>query len=523
MLNASSQVGATQSTTSAVSDQNILTAAKGGGITLFGAVFEYTTRFVLGILLARFMGAEQYGLYSLANTALSILTGMALLGLTAGILRYVPVFVHNRDEEALWGTLQVGLGIPVVISVFMGIGLFVFADSFANLVFHEPRLTPLLRVAAIAVPFSALMYATASATRGFKQMQHKVIAQDISLTLIKLVLVVLLAFVGLNAVGAMTAHAVAIIAACAMLLYFLHRLFSLNRPLKAAQFNAMQMLAFSLPVYFGRLVAIFGGSIQTLLLGALNTVLSVGIFTAASRVSIVGKMFHNSIVAVAMPIVSELHSKGDQKQLAHFYQTMTKWTFSFNLPLFMVVLLFSQPILSIFGDSFVAGSMALIVLSAGNLVDAGTGICGVIINMTGHTRLNTVNSMLVFVLTLALNLLLIPSLGMMGAAIAMSVATIVLNLTRLLEVFVLFRLLPYNRSFIKPILAGLTATTTTFAVTHWISDRADLVYLILSVTFLLVIYVFMILLLGLSQEDQMILKRLRGRLGRTITLKRNHG
>jgi O-antigen/teichoic acid export membrane protein len=278
-----------------------------------------------------------------------------------------------------------------------------------------------------------------------------------------------------------------------------------------------------LPIYVSQLITMFGGSIQILLLGALQTVTSVGIFTAASRISMIGKMFHNSIVSVAMPIVSELYSEKDWKQLAHFYQTMTKWTFSFNLPLFLIALLFSKPILSIFGEGFVAGSLALTVLAAGKLIDASTGICGVVINMTGRTWLNTFNSILTLTSTLALNLLLIPRTGIMGAAIAAATATTVLNVTRLLEVFVLFRLLPYNRDFAKPILAGLVATAVTWLITLRVFSGTGLVYAILGVIFLLTTYASMIVVLGLSQEDQLVLKRLRERLGRRIMPKRDPG
>lgn len=72
-------------------DANILTAAKGSGITFIGTLFEYVGRFVLGILLARFMGADQYGLYSLALTTQSILVGIVLLGLGASVVRYVSL------------------------------------------------------------------------------------------------------------------------------------------------------------------------------------------------------------------------------------------------------------------------------------------------------------------------------------------------------------------------------------------------------------------------------------------------
>lgn len=492
--------------------RNIMTAAKGGGITFIGDLFEYAGRFVFGIVVARFVGAEQYGVYYLALTPLTILTTLALLGLKASMVRYVPIFARQRNEEGLWGTLQVGLGLTMMASVVLGGALLILADPVANRMFHSPELAPFLRIAGFTVPFAALMEIIGSATQGFKQMQYRVYAQDISVTSIKLILAVILLAMGFGTLGVMAAHTLAIISAFIMLLYFLHKLFPLNRSMAAAQRDAKQMLGFSLPVYFSQVIDVLGGSLGILLLGMLNTTTSVGIFAAAARVSVVGKLFHSSIVVVSQPIVSDLYSKGDRDQLKHFYQVMTKWTFAFNFPLFLIIVIFSGPILSIFGDSFIAGSAGLVILAFGFLIDAGTGICGVVINMTGHTWLNIINSILVVAITLALNILLIPGLGVIGAAIAAGVATTILNLSRLLEVFKLFRLWPYNVEFIKPILAGVTAMAVTLVIKQWVLIGTSLIYLALGATCLLLTYVIMILVLGLSQEDHMILKRLHSRL-----------
>lgn len=493
-------------------NRDIMTAAKGGGITFGGNLFEYAGRFVFGIVVARFIGAEQYGVYNLALTPLAILATLALLGLRASMVRYVPMFARQRDEEKLWGTLQVGLGLTLVVSIVLGGGLFILAELVANRVFHTPELAPFLRIAGFAVPFTALIDILAAATQGFKQMQYKVYAQDIAVTSIKLVLAVVFLVMGFGTLGVVSAHVVATVSACVMLLYFLHKLFSFNRPVLVAQRNVKQMLGFSLPVYFSQIIDVVGGNLGILLLGMLSTTTAVGIFAAAARVSVVGKLFHSSIVAVSQPIVSDLYSKGDQDQLEHFYQVMTKWTFTFNFPLFLIIVIFSGPILSIFGDSFVAGSVVLVILAFGFLIDASTGICGVVINMTGHTWLNIINSILVVALMVTLNILLIPGLGLMGAAIAAGVATAILNLSRLLEVFKLFRLWPYNGEFIKPILAGVTALAVTLVIKQWLFVGTSLIYLALGAICLLLTYVIMILVLGLSQEDHMILKRLHSRL-----------
>jgi O-antigen/teichoic acid export membrane protein len=493
-------------------DQTIVTAAKGSGIKFFGMMCAYVVRFVLGILMARLMGAEQYGLYILADTTLYMIIGLARLGLTSALVRYLSMFASRRDEESVWGTLQVGLGAPFVVSVLAGAGLLVFAGPFASLIFHEPRLVPVLRVAAFALPFGTFIAMTGAALRGFNRIQYDVIAQDISFPLLKLVVLIALAITGLNAIKTMTAHAIGAAVSCAMLFYFLHKVFPLNRPWSAARRHTKEIFVFSAPLYVSTLIVLFEGNLETFFLGALGAIASVGIFTVAARVNLVGKMFHQAVEVAAMPIVSELHSQGEHRQLGHFYQSMTKWTFMSNVPLFLSVLLFSKPILSVFGEDFVAGSTALIILFCGSLVNAGTGINGVMIPMTGNTWLNAVNTVLTLVVKLTLSFLLIPSLGVVGAAITWTGTWSVLNLARTLEIFVLLRLLPYNKSFIKPIVAGAVAAAVAFAMAQWVFVESNLVSTVLNIGCLMAVYAAMILVLGLSEEDRMVLTRLRGRL-----------
>ncbi len=512
MSNLVSNSGIPRSIPPTAADQTVLTAAKGGGITFVGTLFEYTVRLVLGIILARLLGVEQYGLYSLALTAGIVAGGLALLGMPSALVRFVSLYRSQRDPARLWGMLQVGVGLPAVLGVLLGLGLYVGAPFFAQKLFQEPKLVDVLRIISFAIPFLTLNDTIAAATRGFSKMQYSVIATNIFQPIIKLILVILLAITGLTATKAVAAQIPVLILASLLLLFFLNGLFSIKRSINSAHRETKQILKFSLPLYLTYLINTFRGNIQTILLGALNTISTVGIFTVASQINQVGRMFHQSIVISSMPIVSELYGQGQREALARLYQTMTKWTFTLNLPMFLTVLLFPVPILSIFGKGFTDGAAAVIILAWGNLVDAGTGICGVILDMTGKTTLSLLNSTILSILTIGLNILLIPKWGLVGAATATLTAVVLVNILRLLEVFILFKILPYNLSFLKPILAGTVASIVAWTLREWFHTEINLIYTIVNVTILFVVYIGIILLLGLSTEDRMVLSRIGQRL-----------
>jgi O-antigen/teichoic acid export membrane protein len=493
-------------------ERNVVLAAKGGGVTFTGTVFAYGSRMVAAIVLGRLLGAGNYGLYNLALAGAEIAAGVALLGLEAALVRYIAVFVNRQDTARIGGTIQVGLGLTVILSLLVTIGLFALAAPIAEQLFHEPRLAPLLSLACLIVPFLALNRILAAATRGFKKMHYTVIAQDISQPVVRLTLIGVFALTGLTVSKVVTAYGLSTVAVFGMLLYFLNRLFPLRRSLRTARRDLREILAFSMPLYLSRLIDTFGSNIQTVLLGTLNTVTTVGVFAAASRVSMVGTMFNSSIGISSMPIVSELHDRGEQQQLARFFQTTTKWMVTLNFPLFLIVLLFPGPILSLFGEGFAGGTTALTILAWANLIAAGTGIAGVVLNMTGNTSLRMVNSIVLLALTLSLNLLLIPHWEVMGAAIATLGATTTVNLLRLSEVFVLFRMVPFNASFLKPVVAGMAALAATWFARRFFHIEADLLSTALYATIILAVYTGGILLLGLSAEDDLVLASLRRRV-----------
>jgi O-antigen/teichoic acid export membrane protein len=493
------------------SDRHILTAAKGSSILFAGRLFAYLSRLAITFLLARLLGAQQLGLYNLSISAATVASGLGSLGLDAALIRYVAISASRRDEAGLWGALQVCVGISSILSVLTGTCLFALAYPIAEQVFHEPKLTPLLQLVSVIVPFLTMSDVLAGAISGFKKMQYVVLAQNISQPMIRLVLIVGLAIIGLNATKAVVVYGLADCVASVVLLYFLHKQFSLRRALHTARRDTRTILSFSLPIFLSELMATFRGNVQTLLLGAMNTVRSVGIFSVASNFNLIREMLHQSVTTSVKPLIAELHDKRAHGQMERLYQAATGWVLTLDLPVFLSIVLFPAPLLFVFGKSFVEGSAALTILAWATLANVGTGVCGAIIDMTGYTKLKLVNSIIRLSLALCLSYLLIPRWGMVGAATAALVAEGTVNVLRLLEVFILFRMLPYNMALAKPVAAALIATAATIPVSRFLPATVSPIYAAINVAILLGVYTGVILLVGLSPEERAIVARVRRR------------
>jgi O-antigen/teichoic acid export membrane protein len=498
-------------------ERNLLTIAKGGSIVYGGKLFLALSRLVTVFLLARILSAEQYGLYNLALSTATVAMGIALLGLDDALVRYIAIYASRRDEGGIWGALQVCVGFSTLLSVVTGTGLFALAYPISELVFRKPELAPLLQVTSTIIPFLVLSEVLAGATRGFNKMHYMVIAQHIAQPVIRFVLILIVSLTGLNPTWAILTFGIADGAASILFLIFLRKHLPVERTLSVNRQNIKTLFGFSLPLWLSDLMFNFRTNIQTILLGSLNTVTSVGIFSVISQVNVVGQMLFSSIAVSTRPMIAELHDRGDYKQLGHVYQTTTKWVMMINLPFFLVMVLYPVPVLSIFGKSFVNGAEALVILAFANLVNIGTGMCGSIVDMTGYSKLKLLNTFIRLLSSLGLNILLIPIWGIIGAAFAALFVEIIVNFIILIEIWILFRLVPYNGRFINLLVAGSAAFIAGFLMNRFFPSRESLIHLTISLVTTLSFYVFVYLIMGLAPEDRLLISRLQRRLSAYIT------
>ena len=377
-------------------------------------------------------------------------------------------------------------------------------------------MAPLLRLISIFLPFFALNDGIAAATRGFKNFHYTAIAQYLSHPLIKFSLILLFLLVGLTSARALAAAGMAELAVCAMLLYFLRKQLRTQSTTEAFRRETGTLVRYSLPLYFSYLLNQFSGRFQILFLGTLGTATHVGMFALARQLTRVSALFQNSIRTSSEPILSELLSRNlmteDEKtQFAGVYLNLTRWTFTLNLPFLLILFLLAGPILSLCGESFMDGVALVWVMAARRLLYVATGMCSVVLDMSGYTLLKLLNSFISVAILLGLNLWLIPLWGAFGAAVAVSVSEGTACLLRLAQVGVLFRALPYNASFLKPIAAGFIAIVSSLLVGQWLPTEQSALNATVNASVILITYGAGTLIMGLTQEERVLLMRVRSR------------
>jgi O-antigen/teichoic acid export membrane protein len=329
------------------------------------------------------------------------------------------------------------------------------------------------------------------------------------MSLVRLAGIAILTLVGsLNVYRAVWVFGISDVAASVALLILVNRRFRLRRPLnRDVRRDARPVFRFAFPLWLSSLVRQFRRNIETMLLGALTTVSSVGIFAVAARVNLVGHVTLLALLVAVKPVLAQLHARGDRRSLGAVYTTSTRWAYALNLPFFVVIVLYAEPLLRIFGPSFTAGATALVVFAVSELVNAGTGTCGSLLDMTGHTRTKLANSIIWTVLLIGGGALLIPAWGVLGAAVSTLIAVGSVNGLTVLEVWMLERLQPFDRSFWKPTFAAVAAAIVGLVIRQLVSPGDRFVIAAAQAVLVVVVYIGLVLAIGLAPEDRLVLER----------------
>ncbi|HET7521306.1 MAG TPA: oligosaccharide flippase family protein, partial [Candidatus Limnocylindria bacterium] len=315
-----------------MADRNAMLAAKGGGVVFAGRLFVWGTRFGLAVLLARLLGADEYGLYNIALTVGTLGSAFAVFGLDSALVRYVAVYSRRSDRQGVLGTLRIGIGLPMLISVVAAAILLLLAGTIAGTLIGDPRLEPLIRIVALLVPAMVANSVLSATLQGAQRIGWAVVAEQFAQPIVRFAILLVFALLGMTPELAILASTLATIAATALLLLFVQRQVSFGGIGAAGNAQGGEMVRFSLPVYFSNLVNTFGGNLQTLLLGAMASIASAGIFAVANQVMLIGAIFHSAIVQASMPIFASLQDLDDRRPLHDLYRTTSKWTFTLNLP-----------------------------------------------------------------------------------------------------------------------------------------------------------------------------------------------
>jgi O-antigen/teichoic acid export membrane protein len=336
----------------------------------------------------------------------------------------------------------------MVAALLMAAAMFLFADRLAQLTNpqHVEEATAYLRVLAVFIPFAGLENVGLAATRGLGTMRVNALVEQIARPMIQLVLVaVVLATSATGLVG--WSWGLAYVPAAFVAWIWWTRLRPTPSPTAAPEAGrSAEFWRFSGPRALTSVIQIVMQRFDIVLVGALSGPVDAAIYAAATRFVVAGQMGNNAISMATQPRLAESIAAKDNGATNHIYQVSTSWLMVITWPMFFLFIVFGEPLMQLFGDGYSAGRSVLWLVSVSMLIGTGCGMVDMVLTMAGRTTWNLANAALALIVMLGLDLLLIPSHGIVGAAIGWGAAILVRNLAALTQVGVSLRLHPLGRA-----------------------------------------------------------------------------
>ena len=287
--------------------------------------------------------------------------------------------------------------------------------------------------------------------------------------------------------------------------YYLIKVSSVHKKLPVPIYERKEIVSFSLPLSFIAYLSVITLYTDSLMLGYFMSTFEVGIYAAVARLALLIELPLTSFNNIFGPMISEFYSRNEMGKLEDLFKVVTKWVFTLSLPIYLILVLFAQQIIGIFGHDFEVGAVALIIYGAGELINAVTGASGTIIMMTGRPKINLLNSIAFGLCIVMLNYFLIPKYGIIGAAAATGFAIALINILKVLQVYLILRIHPYKLNYLKPIIAGLLS----LLIVALIRGNLQSVSISMAILFLLLFlasYGLFLYLFKFEEEDQYILQ-----------------
>ena len=492
--------------------------AMGTGINLGGVIVRVTVVFVHSLFAARLYGATGYGHYTEGVAAVMLLSVITQLGLGRALTRFVALFRAKGESSGVGYLLRLGLAVSLPLAVGAGFVMSFGSNQLAAL-FGGPSLVSAFRVFGLAVPFLVLATLLASFTQGFKDMRFKTIALDIVAPAVELAAMLLLAWFGAQKLGLSLAYTVSSVFAAVLLIHFaridLRRARTETVELRHYPTRTLlgPMMRFGVSVWVVEILMEISRRASVLMLGIYGNSAMVGIFAIVQRLVGLGGIFLISTNLMFGPMVSDLVGRGQIGDLSRLHKTSARWIFGISLPFFLLLSFYSSRILAVFGLEFVIGSQALKYLVAGTLVDVSTGNSGIILMMSGRPQFNALNEVVRLLIIIGLNYLLIPQYGLVGAAWAIGLGTVVFSALQVAETWWYLRVQPYSKSFLKVLIAGFFMIGLLWVCRAFVpTATTSWQWIVLSSGLALIGYVAVMVGSGLESEDKDILRAIRVRL-----------
>ena len=379
-------------------------------IRLLSAAIGY----IFTIYVSNKYGADIYGLVALGLSMFTILSVIGRLGLETNIVKFFSQ--DKNDVEA--GVFFKSIIISFIFSGCIAYILYFFSDDLVYRVYKEPKpeLLDYLPWILAALPFWNVAVICASLLRAKKLSNAFAFITNISRFLLGFILIILITTVfGVNPVYVVLGHFWGVVlTAVISFIMALKRLSFLKIKSKTKSYKFLKE---SFPMLLSSSILILLGLTDTQVMGIYESNSNIGIYNVSIKIATLTTFSLQAINSILAPKIAKSFAEGNEeyKSLIKF---STKLNFLISAAVVLGIIVFRNFLLGLFGESFLAGEIILLIFCGGQIINSFAGSVGVILQMIGKQRVYQNFVVGALILNLILTFILTPIYGGIGAACA---------------------------------------------------------------------------------------------------------
>jgi stage V sporulation protein B len=471
------------------------------GWVLISSLISLLVAFLLRVILARKLGAGDLGLYTMILTIQEITALVAGLGISAALVKYIAQYKEN--ENKLRQFISASFSTTLVFSLFISVGLYFLAGVVAD-IFSMAPLTHLLRIFALAIPFSTVLDSIGGLFNGLRLMKNWAFLLILRSCLMTL-LVVILVWYGFGIEGAVYGIVISSFITCLTSMYlsrkYLHLIF------ENFSETAKELVPFGIQMFGANAVSLVINRANIMIVGYYLNSTELGYYGVVLTLAGVFDIIPQAIQRISYPATTEYWRNNDRQSLLTMSDKLMKYSALILLPAALAVGFFSKDIVSaIFGADFIGATLPLQiilitkVLNGAILMPVGGSLSGI-----GRPDMALKIGVVSAVVDVGLNILLVPKFGIIGAAWATTLSQLVRIIIYMFFLYILAGIKIDIKWFAW--VLGITgmAIGAFFIGTHFIN------YFLIGGVVLLV-FILLLLTLFLTKNDKSYFKALAGSL-----------
>ena len=395
--------------------------------------------FIMNLVLARTLGAEQSGYFFLGFTIIMFLGAVTRCGFDNVILRHTAAAKSDGDWQAVRTVFLRGASLTLLSSACVAAFLWQFSGLLASAVFNKPDFGPVLASIAPSVVSFALLWLIAQSLQGMGRVSAAIIAMNVAANIALIIAVWVFDFrLGAEAALAYSIGSVLVLGGFLMLW---HLRTSGHGAQGSYDISFRSMLASAWPLWIVLLMTQLIQWTGQFVGGAYLPPEEIAQLAVAQRTAMLVSFILMAVNMVVAPRFASLHAAGEMEGLRNMALTAVRLMALGATPVVAVMLVFPGFLMSLFGEGFSGGTLLLQVLAVGQFVNVLTGSVGYLLSMSGHERDLRNTLMIVAPLSVVVTFILVPLYGALGAAVSTALAVGAQNL---LAVYWVKRRLGFN-------------------------------------------------------------------------------